>query len=40
MVVDERVLMLHEFEKKSQKTPQRDINLAARRLRECKETGR
>lgn len=33
----DRVLVLHAFEKKTQKTPQRDIDLAARRLRDWKE---
>ncbi|UVO55960.1 type II toxin-antitoxin system RelE/ParE family toxin [Sphingomonas sp. SUN039] len=31
------VLVLHAFEKKTQKTAQRDIDLAARRLREWKD---
>ena len=30
----DRVLVLHAFQKKTQQTPQRDIDLAARRLRE------
>lgn len=34
LVVGERVLVLHAFEKKTQATPQRDIDLAAKRLRE------
>lgn len=32
----EQVLVLHVFEKKTQKTPQRDIDLAALRLRDWK----
>lgn len=38
----ERVLVLHAFQKKTQATPQKDIDLAARRLREWrgKEHGR
>lgn len=32
----DRVLVLHAFQKKTQQTPQRDIELAARRLREWK----
>lgn len=30
----DRVLVLHAFQKKTQATPQKDIDLAARRLRE------
>ena len=30
----ERIYVLHAFEKKSQKTPQRDIDLAKRRYRQ------
>lgn len=33
----DRVLVLHAFQKKSQTTPQKDIDVAARRLREWKE---
>ena len=36
LVVEERVLVLHAFEKKTQATPQRDIDLAARRLKDWK----
>ena len=36
-VLGDRVLVLHAFEKKTQKTPRRDLNLAARRYREWKE---
>ena len=32
-VVDDAVLVLHAFQKKAQQTPQRDIELAVRRLR-------
>lgn len=32
----DRVLVLHAFEKKSQKTAQKDLDLAAKRLREWK----
>lgn len=32
----ERVLVLHAFQKKAQATPLRDIDLAARRLRQWK----
>lgn len=32
----DRILVLHAFQKKTQQTPQRDIELAARRLREWK----
>lgn len=32
----DRVLVLHAFQKKTQQTPRRDIELAARRLREWK----
>ncbi len=32
----DRVLVLHAFQKKTQKTAQRDIDLAAKRLREWK----
>lgn len=32
----DRVLVLHAFQKKTQATPQKDIELAARRLREWK----
>jgi phage-related protein len=32
----DRVIVLHAFQKKTQKTAQRDIDLAARRLREWK----
>ena len=35
-VVDRRVVMLHGFIKKSQKTPRRHLELAKRRLREVK----
>lgn len=33
LVAGERVLVLHAFEKRSEKTPRRDLDLAARRLR-------
>ena len=33
----ERVLVLHAFHKKTQATPQRDIDLAAKRLRDWKD---
>ena len=33
----DRVLVLHAFQKKTQATPQKDIELAARRLREWKD---
>ena len=33
----ERVVVLHAFQKKTQQTPQRDIDLAAKRLRELRE---
>lgn len=33
----DRILVLHAFEKKTQRTAQRDIDLAARRLREWKD---
>ncbi len=33
----DRVVVLHAFQKKTQRTPQRDIDLAAKRLREMKE---
>lgn len=33
----DRVLVLHAFQKKTQATPQKDIKLAARRLREWKD---
>lgn len=33
----DRILVLHAFHKKTQRTPQKDIELAARRLREFKE---
>jgi phage-related protein len=33
----DRVLVLHAFGKKTQETPKKDIELAARRLREWKE---
>lgn len=36
LIVEERVLVLHAFEKKTQATPQRDIDLAAKRLNEWK----
>ncbi|HJU16868.1 MAG TPA: type II toxin-antitoxin system RelE/ParE family toxin [Stellaceae bacterium] len=32
----DRVLVLHAFQKRNQKTPQRDIDLATKRLREWK----
>ena len=32
----DRVLVLHAFQKKTQQTPQKDIDLAAGRLREWK----
>jgi phage-related protein len=32
----DRVLVLHAFQKKAQQTPQRDIDLAAKRLKEWK----
>lgn len=32
----DRVLVLHAFQKKTQQTPRKDIDLAARRLREWK----
>ncbi len=33
----DRIAVLHAFQKKTQQTPQRDIDLAAKRLRELKE---
>ena len=33
----DRVLVLHAFQKKTQQTPRKDIELAARRLREWKD---
>ncbi|MDN3627353.1 type II toxin-antitoxin system RelE/ParE family toxin [Methylobacterium isbiliense] len=33
----DRIAVLHAFQKKTQQTPQRDIELAAKRLREMKE---
>ena len=33
----DRVVVLHAFQKKTQQTPQRDIDLAAKRLRAMKE---
>lgn len=33
----DRIAVLHAFQKKTQTTPQRDIDLAAKRLRELKE---
>lgn len=33
----DRIAVLHAFQKKTQRTPQRDIELAAKRLREMKE---
>lgn len=33
----DQVLVLHAFQKKTQQTPRKDIELAARRLREWKE---
>jgi len=35
--IEESVLVLHAFQKKTQATPQRDIELAARRLQEWKD---
>lgn len=35
--VADRVLVLHAFQKKAQATPKRDIDLAAKRLREWKD---
>ena len=35
-LVGRRVMMLHSFIKKTQKTPQRDIEIALRRLKEVK----
>jgi phage-related protein len=32
----DRILMLHAFQKKTQQTAQRDIELAAKRLKDCK----
>jgi phage-related protein len=34
--LEDRVLVLHAFQKKTQRTPQQDIELAAKRLREWK----
>lgn len=33
-VIDERMVLLHGFIKKTQKTPPRDLQLAARRMKE------
>ena len=33
-VVEERILMLHTFTKKSQKTPKKELDIARRRLKE------
>ena len=37
--LSDRVLVLHAFQKKTQQTPRKDIELAARRLRAWKEQG-
>jgi hypothetical protein len=36
LTLADRVLVLHAFQKKTQQTPEKDIDLAARRLREWK----
>ena len=36
-VLDERIILLHGFVKKTQKTPQQDLSLAKRRLRTLRE---
>lgn len=36
-VVDRRIVMLHHFVKKSQKTPRKEIDIARRRLKEVKD---
>lgn len=35
-LVEEEMILLHSFIKKSQKTPKRDLDLAARRMKELK----
>ena len=36
-IVDRKIVMLHSFVKKSQKTPKRDLNIAIQRMREIKQ---
>jgi phage-related protein len=36
-VVDRRIVMLHHFVKKSQKTPRKELDIARRRLKEVKD---
>ena len=39
-VVEERIIMLHVFVKKSQKTPKKELETAKRRLKEVKDDAR
>ena len=39
-VVNERVIMLHAFTKKSQKTPKKELDTARQRLKEVKDDAR
>lgn len=36
-VVDRRIVMLHHFVKKSQKTPRKELDIARRRMKEVKD---
>ena len=36
-VVDRRIVMLHQYIKKSEKTPRRELEIAQRRMREVKD---
>jgi len=40
MVVDQRIVMLHQFVKKSEKTPRKELEIARRRMKETKDAQR
>jgi phage-related protein len=39
-VIKQRIIMLHVFTKKSQKTPQKELDIARKRLKEVKDDSR
>lgn len=39
-VVGQRIVMLHQFEKKSEKTPRKELEIARRRMKETKDAER
>lgn len=38
-LIEQKIVILHAFKKKSQKTPKKEIELARKRMKEVKENG-